>query len=356
MKRILFITNGHGEDLVAAEIIKKIKKNSDFQIHVLPFVGEGNVFNNLGVVILGQRKKLPSGGFSLRNLWFLLKDISAGLLGQTRQAITLLKEQRDKTDLVIAIGDIVPIIGALLTKTPFFFIGVNKSDHYQQFGFRYTPWEKWLLEKYALKVYVRDSATKCPKGEYVGNPLMDCISSPPNPLSIKDGEGDIRFAQSGVRIGFLPGTRDDAKLNIADFEKIAHELKVNIHNPHFIIATKEETPSIFQAVPFDQLLRESTIVVGLSGTGNEQAAGLGNPVVSFYGRGSQYNKKFARAQKELLGEALLLVKTKEEAAKEIVRLVKDKPRLEVMAEIGRERMGKAGATEIISQEIIQRFK
>ena len=45
---ILFICNGHGEDVIASEIIKrllKIKKNKN--IEVLPLVGNGDVFNSI---------------------------------------------------------------------------------------------------------------------------------------------------------------------------------------------------------------------------------------------------------------------------------------------------------------------
>lgn len=46
--------------------------------------------------------------------------------------------------------------------------------------------------------------------EYVGNPLMDCISAPIQRLETRDP----RLAT----IGFLPGTREDAKLNLEDAE------------------------------------------------------------------------------------------------------------------------------------------
>jgi len=126
-KKILFISNGHGEDLVAAEIVKNLKSA---EVLVLPLVGEGKAFEGLGIEILGSRKNLPSGGFSLRHLSHLIGDLSAGLLGQTIKNLSILRKLKGKIDLVIGIGDIVPIIGALITKAPFIFVGVNKSNYF----------------------------------------------------------------------------------------------------------------------------------------------------------------------------------------------------------------------------------
>ena len=123
MKKILFITNGHGEDLVAAEIIKKL--SGKVKVSVLPVVGEGKPFGPLQAKVLGPRKKLPSGGFSLRNPWYLVKDLYAGLIGNTFEQLRILKKFKGKFDLVVAIGDIVPIIGALKVKAPFIFLATT---------------------------------------------------------------------------------------------------------------------------------------------------------------------------------------------------------------------------------------
>jgi hypothetical protein len=358
MKRILFITNGHGEDLVAATIIKKLPVK--INISVLPIVGDGKVFESLDVHILGPKKKLPSGGFSLRNLWFLLKDLYAGLGGNTLKQIMILRRLKTKFSLVIGIGDIVPIIGAMFIEAPFIFIGVNKSHYYKSFGSRYTPWEKLLLEKKALKVFVRDKVTeedlrnhgllKVPSASYAGNPLMDCLTLSPSKME---------RGFKGLRIGFLPGTREDAKLNLEDFKKVVEEI-IKMKNADieldFLIATAlQEIPEYMKNKPFGEVITESDLIIGLSGTGNEQAAGLGKPVVAFFGRGSQYNKKFALAQKELLGEALLLVKDRHpiSIAACVWQLLRQPQKMEHLAAIGRERMGSKGAVEKIVDFILQ---
>ena len=45
---LLFICNGHGEDVIASEIIKGLlKKIKNKNIEVLPLVGNGDVFNSI---------------------------------------------------------------------------------------------------------------------------------------------------------------------------------------------------------------------------------------------------------------------------------------------------------------------
>src|SRR3989339_1968001 len=359
MKKILFITNGHGEDQTAAKIIEKLP--TDIDVSVMPMVGDGAVVGafrepSQPINLLGPRKSLPSGGFSARNLLALPKDIISGLLGLLYLQIKTLKKLRGQFDLVVAIGDIVPIFAALITKIPFIFVGVNKSDYYKTFGYNYTPWEKWLLKKYAKIVFARDAHTSNSlkkdgiNAVYKGNPLMDGIGSY-EIIEKKDGEKII---------GFLPGTRkEDIPKNIEDFGKIAEELLKIDKNFRFLIADNCEGTRLIASLrgaPFETVIYNSDIIIGLSGTGNEQAAGIGKPVVSFVGRGAQYNKKFANAQKELLGDALSLIvgtncNTPLQIANEIITILHDPARYNYMSETGKNRMGKSGATKKIAEDI-----
>jgi len=369
MKKILFITNGHGEDMVAAEMIKKLQGKA--HLLVLPLVGEGKIFDNLEAVVIGSRKSLPSGGFSLRHPWHLLADLYAGLLGNTLEQLRILKELKNRVDLTVGIGDIVPIIGASRVKAPFVFVGVNKSSYYKTFGYGYTPWEKLMLQRHARKVFVRDKITeidlrtrgiKIPNAEYVGNPLMDCLHTTAHWFEVKEQKkeeptlGTQAFEYK--TIGFLPGTRGDARINLEDFEKVTESLihmKVPEIELKFLVATTlRSIPEYMERKNFPQLLLESDLVVGLSGTGNEQAAGSGLAVLSFYGRGSQYNKKFSEAQKQLLGDALYLVKDNDplSVAAEIWHLLRNPDKMKAMGIIGMERMGSPGAVEKIVEYVL----
>ncbi|NQU17556.1 MAG: hypothetical protein HQ564_05765 [Candidatus Saganbacteria bacterium] len=345
--KLLIISNGHGEDLVGAKLAEEPATKRRGSIIALPLVGEGKAYK---CKVLGPRKKLPSGGFSLRNLSYLWKDIANGLFGQIGQFYKILTNE--KPDLVIAIGDIVPIICAKITKAPFIFIGVNKTDYYEWFGYSYTPWEIWLL-KSAKKVYTRDQLTadnlklKSIRAEFVGNPLMDTLSP-------------ITYNLSPKTIGLLPGTRDsDIDQNINDFIRISKEIKKLDDKIEFVMALKEPrvltsgVPSPFIVKPFEEVLAESSVILGLSGTGNEQAAGLGIPVISFPGQGSQYTKKFGEAQTQLLGKALAFIPERnfQKISNKCLEIIGD-PRLrENMGKSGKERMGKPGAIETIAKNI-----
>ena len=342
MNKLLIISNGHGEDIVAQEIIKTLPEN--IEVSVLPLVGAGKTFTSPETKLVGSCTEFPGGGFSIRNPLALLSDIRAGYFENIKKQWETINSLKGKYDLTVSIGDFVPLFASYIIGAPFIFIGVNKTDYYHTYGYSYTFVEKILLKKAAI-VFTRDQLTadNLKKSnifaKYAGNPLMDCI-----------GESALKDAGK-YAVGFLPGTRkEDIPLNIEDFEIIAKKLKT--FNPNFVfsIATEEKAPKEFVKKTFADVLYNSQIIVGLSGTGNEQAAGLGKPVVVFYGRGSQYNKRFANAQKELLGEALSLTE-KSKTAGEIWSILNDHSRYNLMSKFGEERMGKPGAIKEICKEI-----
>ncbi|MCX5748943.1 MAG: hypothetical protein NTZ10_01675 [Candidatus Saganbacteria bacterium] len=347
--KILFITNGHGEDTIATRIIKELPGED---ISVYPIVGTGSAFENSGVKILGPRRGMPSGGFIYQSIGNIIKDLSSGLFSTVIKEIGDLRRLKGKFDLVVSVGDIVPIIGALLTKTKFIFVGCAKSDYY---SYSYTPWEKFLLRKYCSLSLPRDKKTtddlvkQGVKAEYVGNPMMDCIET-------KDF--DFGIPQGTSVIGILPGTRDDANLNMEDICRVSEELnktaaKENKNIVFLVAAAPSSDTTAYKCLEnmrlhkdlFGDIINRSDIVIGLSGTGNEQAAGIGKPVVSFPGRGVQYTAAFAKRQKELLSGSLFVTKRNAAAAAADISLIlNDKGMLKKMSSAGKERMGVPGAS------------
>ena len=97
---------------------------------------------------------------------------------------------------------------------------------------------------------------------------------------------------------------------------------------HLIFSEGSQT-KIIQG-KFGDVLHSSQVIIGLLGMGNEQAVGLGRPVMSFPGKGPQITKKFLYIQKLLLGEAISIVEARGEAVAE-----EKKEALEV----GKERRG-----------------
>ncbi len=354
--KILFITNGHGEDIIASRVIRELEGHD---ISVLPVVGAGDVFEALPVKILGSRKKMPSGGFVYHSLSNMAKDLFSGLVGNSLAHISLLRGLKGKFDLVVAVGDIVPIIGAMLTGSKFFFVGCAKSDHYD---YSYTPWEKFFLKKYCSMCFPRDRKTfdglskygiKC---EFAGNPMMDCFEVTGDTFGLKDRD---------FVVGILPGTRDDSFLNMEDIIASTLELdKIAQASGKTIAYLAAVAPSAdtanFPARPgltvsagkFGDIIRLADVVIGLSGTGNEQAAGLGKPVISFPGRGVQYTASFAKRQAQLLGEALLVTErdaTKTAAA--VWKILNDPDTRASMGTEGQKRMGPPGASKKIAEFI-----
>ena len=77
---LLIICNGHGEDLIALEIIKKLLSlNQIKKIEVLPLVGDGYIFDSISSDAfskIGTQIYLPSGGFSNQSFKGLFRDLS----------------------------------------------------------------------------------------------------------------------------------------------------------------------------------------------------------------------------------------------------------------------------------------
>lgn len=352
--KILFISNGHGEDLIGAQIAASLRlKSHNLKIEAFPIVGEGKPYQAAFIKTIGPKRIMPSGGFFYQSLWLTLKDLFAGLIGHSWEQIKTLWKARKKYDLVFGIGDIVPIILCSFSGSPFMFHGSAKTAYYR---YNYTPWEKWLLKKNCLLTFPRDSKTTEMlkdagiKVKYVGNPMMDCLKI--------SGE-DFGISPDSTVIGLLPGSREDAYINLEDLEKVSEEIKKQSEgkNVEFLVAL---APNLEQSnVPspkniawkiiqgkFGDVLNRSNLIIGLSGTGNEQAVGLGKPLISFPSRGTQHTQKFAKMKQELFNEAaLLLSRDPKIIAKEVWNILKNPQRIKHMQEAGKERMGGPGAVE-----------
>jgi uncharacterized protein (TIGR03492 family) len=105
----------------------------------------------------------------------------------------------------------------------------------------------------------------------------------------------------------------------------------------------------------DALLRAS-VVVGLAGTANEQAAGLGRPVVTFPGPGAQFGPAFLAMQHRLLGDAVMPTRTWQEAAEAVLRLLGDGDERARRGAIGRARMGPPGGTQRIAAALLEMLR
>jgi uncharacterized protein (TIGR03492 family) len=201
--RLLVLSNGHGEDVIAVRILQELQRQPNPpEIYALPIVGEGYAYRNLNIPVIGSVQTMPSGGFVYMDSRQLLRDVRGGLLQLTLKQIKAIRswvkqEQLGNQIGILAVGDIVPLLFAWLSGGNYAFVGTAKSEYYvrdesgvlkrnksarwENFsGSIYHPWERWLMTRRRCKaVFPRDSLTtkilkslRVPAFD-VGNPMMD---------------------------------------------------------------------------------------------------------------------------------------------------------------------------------------
>jgi len=395
---LLFICNGHGEDVIASEIIKRLlKKIKTKNIEVLPLVGNGDVFNSIkskNFRKIGYLKELPSGGFSNQSLKGFLLDLFAGFLIDNLRNFFIVKQKSKYKCKIIAIGDFLPLLYAWSSECEFSFIGTPKSDHtwssgpgwaFSDFyhmlkGSEWDPWEMFLMKSPRCKnLIMRDKITannlnrKNIHAKYLGNPMMDFVNAKNEKLS-----NIIAFK----RVILLVGSRyPEAFKNLDNFLDCLQDFDLSkdlvILLPLSINANVIQIQSYLNKYGFKKQSKAKFLIdedsvwkkkrkyiligkgkfnlwanmadVGLSnaGTATEQITGLGIPSLSLPGSGPQFTKSFAKRQSRLLGGSVLVCKNKKILLKRLSLLLREKVERLEQAKIGKKRMGESGASKKI---------
>lgn len=349
----LFISNGMGEDTVAAHLAAHLQSH---QVKCLgfPLVGVGLPYQKLGIQVVGPQLELPSGGFNTHSGKAFRKDLKAGLGQLLIQQYRFLKTI--STDHIVSVGDLLPVLAGWIAQKPQTFIGVNKSDYYHGRGYSYLGVEMAFLKAIKAQIFPRDERTHQRLqrngllSRYLGNPMMDTF---------------IPESQHGDWITLLPGSREEAKNNLSMMLKVVSELHSRAPQFKFEIALApsighlnypgwESKPDRLCQGPlevrinhnFGAALGHASLVLGMAGTANEQAVGLGKPVIAWPGEGPQYTARFAKLQSQLLGEALQVLDYEpKQIAERVLATLNDANYLARLPHIGLERMGQAGATD-----------
>ncbi|KAH9298236.1 hypothetical protein KI387_029918, partial [Taxus chinensis] len=147
-RRLLCISNGHGEDEVAASILKEITSigRPKLEVEAIPLVGMGHAYKRFGIATIGSSRNMPSGGFFFTNKLHLLQDILAGLLPLTVLQWKTIQEwtMKNPDGTLLAVGDVFPLLLAwMASRRPrkvckgnagsgirFIFVGAAKSEYY----------------------------------------------------------------------------------------------------------------------------------------------------------------------------------------------------------------------------------
>ena len=146
-RKVLFISNGHGEDLSGSLILKALRStHPELKIAAIPIVGQGNAYRNLGVEIIGPTASLPSGGFTNNDRLELVKDIRAGLLPLLWQQIQSIRNYSRDNAAIFAVGDVVALVSAYITQNPYTVFNIASSAHYEnRMKFPFPPQSSWAV-------------------------------------------------------------------------------------------------------------------------------------------------------------------------------------------------------------------
>ncbi len=398
-KSVLFLCNGHGEDLIAFSVMSQLHQlYPELPLEVLPLVGEGRVFEKSivegWVVKLGPCFNLPSGGFSNQSFRGLFIDLWFGLIFIVWNQWRTVQTSASKGRLIICIGDIFPLLLAWSSGRDFVFVGTPKSDYTwtSKPGFRLSDlyhrlkgseWDSWELRLMRSRrcklVAVRDRLTERGLKRHgvsacsPGNPMMDGFSS----QSLPDKLTNYR------RLILLPGSRiPEAYRNfeslLASAELIRESQPIAIFVALGSSSMLKTIESIMRALGFVEIVnpildvesvsswkKHSLVVflgiakfhlwakwseIGLSnaGTATEQLVGLGIPCVSLPGKGPQFNWSFASRQSRLLGGSVIPCANKKILALEVEALLCNPLDSFKRGINGAKRMGKPGASKSLA--------
>ncbi len=398
-KNLLFLSNGHGEDLIALQILQALHElHPSLSLEVLPLVGEGKVFATAvadgWLQKVGPTIRLPSGGFSNQSVSGLFKDICAGLFEITWEQWRFIQRESQKGLLIIAVGDLFPLFFAWCSGVSFGFIGTPKSDYTWRSGpghamsdyyhclkgTEWDPWEYALMRSPRCKmVAVRDHLTARGlrkhgvKAQAPGNPMMDGLKREEIPDSLQHFRrclllcgSRVPEAQSNFQRLMAAISLVDSQTPIAILAALGSEPSVDNLDGYLADLGFRQTPFLDDEIGVQSLwikgscnvfigpgkfsLWASWAEIGLvtAGTATEQLAGLGIPALSLPGEGPQFNRTFAVRQSRLLGGAVVPCKSPGVLASRLKVLLKDQSLRENLGLVGTRRMGVAGGSAALA--------
>lgn len=245
--KLLCLSNGHGEDTIALRILQELQQRSaHLELSALPIVGEGRVYTTHGIPLIGPTQSMPSGGFVYMDGRQLVRDVRGGLLRLTREQIQTIRAWAKAGGVILAVGDIVPLLFAWWSGAAYAFVGTARSEYYLRdergllprrsalerleswSGSVYLPWERWLMSHHRCQaVFPRDTLTANILKRWhipafdLGNPMMDGLNPSGRRFQINQTEANqseanqseiiqseiIQSQEKPLTFVLLPGSR-----------------------------------------------------------------------------------------------------------------------------------------------------
>jgi len=333
LSRILVLSNGHGEDLSGAMLASRLISIGN-KVEALPIVGSGEAYIKEKINIIGKTRKFNTGGLGYNSLKGRLYDVFNGQIIYFLKKIYLILIIKNKYDYFLVVGDIVPIFFAWLSRKKYFTYLVAYSSHYE--GKLNLPWpcKYFLKSPNSIRIYTRDLLTSLDLSDqlkkevlFLGNPFIDKLL-----------KNNIQDSNNLFNIALLPGSRINELKNNFDlmldilqelanykfFKKIEFnfalslDLKMedvqnkldmrdwqfeNLFSNNFkLLYSYKSIKVFFKWNAFDNILGKSNLAISMSGTAAEQVVGMSKPVIQIEGKGPQFTRVFAEAQRRLLGQ------------------------------------------------------
>ena len=390
--RVLFISNGHGEDNHSAHVIRRLRElKPGLEISALPIVGTGSAYRRAGVPIIGPtREVFPSGGFSYMDRRLFLADIRAGLLGLTWRQYRAMRRHVRNCDLVHATGDSVGQSFAWLSGLPYISFISCLSALYEG-RLQLDPVMPRLLRAGRCRVvFTRDPFTAedlrrqgFSHVRFGGIPSLDWIQPEGHDLDLAPGQR---------MVGLLPGSRlPEAERNLALMLRFVEEAARRMATPPAFRAAL--VPSLIERLgplaesegwtldgdrlskpldsgavariqaprdAFNDIALQATLVIGMAGLAVDQVVALGKPVIQFAGEGPQFTYAFAEAQDRLLGLCCRTIgngaarqEDLQEGARCLEATLADQAYLDRCRTYGQERLGRPGGSTRIATAILE---
>lgn len=373
--RYLFISNGHGEDAIAAAIVAQMP--GSVNVEAYPMIGAGNAYTGI-CPIVGPRATLASEGW--RNVkGSLRRDIATGGLSTVPPAFRFLRQIQNKYDRIVIVGDMVGVLACYLTGHR----GLYYLDVYKTGAARlYSGIERWVIKRACTTVFCRSYSLATAlkhvdvDARSAGNVMMDAIPH---------GDFDAQSRrQRKLAVTLLPGSRaltsESFALQVDGLRTLPAELRpdvflavagsVNVDSlarkaglKRTALLSSEQadlgelsdgdlTIHMARGSAMGNLLAVSDVVLSQAGTATVQALGLGKPAITFVNPRDR-RSRFADEQM-LFGEARTVV-TADAAAigAALETLLSNDVERQRLANIGRQRIGGPGAMLAIIDALME---